>query len=167
MPLHTAEALIRRTFKLGESDRIVVFLTRDRGKSWGSEEARKRFGGRSSRSPRSSCVYRAELRELVTLNMKATQSPLLAAIRRARLGYFAELIASARRRPDERLTRRSSARVAGRQAAGGGAGARLQGVCNCARYPKAWRSRAARPRGWKAFAGCRRLNGARGSVHED
>ncbi len=32
MPLHTSDALILRTYALGESDRIVVFLTRDRGK---------------------------------------------------------------------------------------------------------------------------------------
>ena len=35
MPLHTTDALILRTYKLGESDRIVVFLTRDRGKKRG------------------------------------------------------------------------------------------------------------------------------------
>ena len=35
MPLYTAEALILRTYKLGEADRIVVFLTRDRGKRRG------------------------------------------------------------------------------------------------------------------------------------
>ena len=32
MPLYSADALILRTYKLGEADRIVVFLTRDRGK---------------------------------------------------------------------------------------------------------------------------------------
>ena len=30
MPLYSADALILRTYKLGEADRIVVFLTRDR-----------------------------------------------------------------------------------------------------------------------------------------
>ena len=35
MPLYTAEALVLRTYKLGEADRIVVFLTRDRGKKRG------------------------------------------------------------------------------------------------------------------------------------
>ena len=34
MPLYTTDALILRTYKLGESDRIVVFLTRDRGANW-------------------------------------------------------------------------------------------------------------------------------------
>ena len=35
MPLYSADALILRTYKLGEADRIVVFLTRDRGKKRG------------------------------------------------------------------------------------------------------------------------------------
>ena len=35
MPLYTGDALILRTYKLGEADRIVVFLTRDRGKKRG------------------------------------------------------------------------------------------------------------------------------------
>jgi len=35
MPLYTTDALILRTYTLGESDRIVVFLTRDRGKKRG------------------------------------------------------------------------------------------------------------------------------------
>ena len=49
MPLYTADALILRTYKLGESDRIVVFLTRDRGKKRGvaknARQSRRRFGG--------------------------------------------------------------------------------------------------------------------------
>jgi DNA repair protein RecO (recombination protein O) len=35
MPLYTADALVLRTYKLGEADRIVVFLTEDRGKKRG------------------------------------------------------------------------------------------------------------------------------------
>src|SRR2546428_25372 len=49
MPLYTTDALILRTYKLGESDRIVVFLTRDRGKKRGGakneRQSRRRFGG--------------------------------------------------------------------------------------------------------------------------
>ena len=49
MPLYTSDALILRTYKLGESDRIVVFLTRDRGKKRGvaknARQSRRRFGG--------------------------------------------------------------------------------------------------------------------------
>ena len=48
MPLFTAEALILRTYKLGEADRIVVFLTRDRGKkravASNARKSRKRIG---------------------------------------------------------------------------------------------------------------------------
>src|SRR6478735_4525091 len=49
MPAYTTDALILRTYKLGESDRIVVFLTRDRGKKRGvaknARQSRRRFGG--------------------------------------------------------------------------------------------------------------------------
>jgi len=49
MPLYTTDALILRTYTLGELDRIVVFLTRDRGKKRGvAKNARRsirRFGG--------------------------------------------------------------------------------------------------------------------------
>ena len=49
MPLHITDALILRTYTLGESDRIVVFLTRDRGKKRGvaknARQSRRRFGG--------------------------------------------------------------------------------------------------------------------------
>src|SRR6266566_4936316 len=49
MPHYTADALILRTYKLGEADRIVVFLTRDRGKKRGvaknARQSRRRFGG--------------------------------------------------------------------------------------------------------------------------
>src|ERR1700755_13485 len=49
MPIYTADALILRTYKLGESDRIVVFLTRDRGKKRGvaknARQSRRRVGG--------------------------------------------------------------------------------------------------------------------------
>ena len=49
MPLYTTDALILRSYTLGESDRIVVFLTRDRGKKRGvaknARQSRRRFGG--------------------------------------------------------------------------------------------------------------------------
>ena len=40
MPLHTGEALVLRTYRLGESDRLVVMLTRDRGKKRGVAKRR-------------------------------------------------------------------------------------------------------------------------------
>ena len=54
MPVYTSEALILRTYKLGEADRIVVFLTRDRGKKRGVAKGARRaavavYRARSSR----------------------------------------------------------------------------------------------------------------------
>ena len=43
MPLYSADALILRTYKLGEADRIVVFLTRDRGKKRGVAKGARRM----------------------------------------------------------------------------------------------------------------------------
>jgi recombination protein O len=82
LPLFTADALILRTYKLGEADRIVVFLTRDRGK--------KRGVAKGARRPRSKFVgaleplsevrvayFEKEQRELVGLNYAETvRSPL-------------------------------------------------------------------------------------------
>ena len=42
MPLYSADALILRTYKLAEADRIVVFLTRDRGKKRGVAKGARR-----------------------------------------------------------------------------------------------------------------------------
>ena len=43
MPLHTANALILRTYKLAEADLIVVFLTDDRGKRRGVAKGARRL----------------------------------------------------------------------------------------------------------------------------
>jgi DNA repair protein RecO (recombination protein O) len=82
VPLHTAEALVLRTYKLGEADRIVVFLTRDRGKKRGVAK-----GARRQRSPFAGALepltevrvayFESERRELVGLNYAETvRSPL-------------------------------------------------------------------------------------------
>jgi DNA repair protein RecO (recombination protein O) len=99
MPLHTADALVLRTYKLGESDRIVVFLTEDRGK--------KRGVAKGARRPRSKFVgaleplthvrvayFEKERRELVGLNYaEPSRSPLSARPEAlAHVGYFAELL---------------------------------------------------------------------------
>ena len=100
MPLYTAEALILRTYKLGEADRIVVFLTRDRGK--------KRGVAKGARRPRSSftgalepmtevrvAYFEKERRELVGLNYAETyRSPLTLSSPDALgyISYFAELL---------------------------------------------------------------------------
>jgi DNA repair protein RecO (recombination protein O) len=82
MALYTTDALILRTYKLGESDRIVVFLTRDRGKKRGvAKNARKsfkRFGGGLEPMTSGRVAYvEKERRELVLLNyVEPTRSPL-------------------------------------------------------------------------------------------
>jgi|SRR5919197_2103331 DNA repair protein RecO (recombination protein O) len=100
MPLHTTDALILRTYTLGESDRIVVFLTRDRGKKRGvaknARQSRRRFGGALEPLTYGRVGYlERERRELVRLNyVEPVRSPL-AAVHAAALGYveyFAELI---------------------------------------------------------------------------
>jgi DNA repair protein RecO (recombination protein O) len=105
MPVYTSDALILRTYKLGEADRIVVFLTRDRGKkrgvAKGARRAKSRFTGATESLTRAGVAYyERELRDLVRINYIETQrSPLAMVARHAEnasaLGhaeYFAELI---------------------------------------------------------------------------
>ncbi len=99
MPLYTADALVLRTYKLAEADRIVVFLTADRGK--------KRGVAKSARRPRSRFVasleplthvrvayFEKETRELVSLNYaELVRSPLsTSGDALVYASYFAELI---------------------------------------------------------------------------
>jgi DNA repair protein RecO (recombination protein O) len=100
MPLYTTDALILRTYKLGESDRIVVFLTRDRGKKRGvaknARQSRRRFGGALEPLTCGRLAYfERERRDMVRLDyVEQMRSPLSAADGDA-LGYasyFAELI---------------------------------------------------------------------------
>jgi DNA repair protein RecO (recombination protein O) len=80
--LYTADALILRTYRLGEADRIVVFLTRDRGKkrgvAKGARRARSPFAGALEPLTESRVAYfEKERRELVGLNFVETiHSPL-------------------------------------------------------------------------------------------
>jgi len=100
MPLYITDALILRTYKLGESDRIVVFLTRDRGKKRGvaknARQSRRRFGGALEPMTYGRVGYvEREQRELVGLNfVEPVRSPLSAIDGEALgyVGYFAELI---------------------------------------------------------------------------
>ena len=100
MPLHTTDALILRTYKLGESDRIVVFLTRDRGKKRGvaknARQSRRRFGGALEPLTYARVGYvERERRELVRLDyVEQLRSPLSAVDGEALgyVSYFAELI---------------------------------------------------------------------------
>ena len=105
MPLFTGDALILRTYRLGESDRIVVFLTRDRGKKRGvarnARQSRRRFGGALEPMTCGRVEYlEKERRELVFLHyVEPLRSPLAglpaASASPEALGYvsyFAELI---------------------------------------------------------------------------
>jgi DNA repair protein RecO (recombination protein O) len=100
MPAYTSDALILKTYKLGESDRIVVFLTRDRGKKRGvarnARQSRRRFGGALEPLTHGRVGYvERERRELVHLQyVEPIRSPLAAADSAALgyVGYFAELI---------------------------------------------------------------------------
>ena len=85
MPLYTADALVLRTYKLGEADRIVVFLTRDRGKkrgvAQGARRPRSKFRGALEPLTEIRVAYfEKEGRELVNLNYAETvRSPLATA----------------------------------------------------------------------------------------
>lgn len=119
MPLYKTDALILRTYKLGEADRIVVFLTRDRGKKRGvangARRPRSAFAGALEPLTRVGVTYyEREHRELVRLSYaEPQQSPLLALRPDAlsHVGYFAELIDewAAEGDPDERLFRLGTA----------------------------------------------------------
>ena len=140
MPLYTAEALILRTYKLGDADRLVVFLTRDRGKkrgvAKGAFRSRSRFVGALEPLTSAEVAYfEREGRDLVRLNyVEARRSPLSAADGEAlgHVGYFAELIDewAPEADPNERLYRLGAAAV---EAMAGGAP-----VDRLARYFEFW-----------------------------
>jgi DNA repair protein RecO (recombination protein O) len=105
VPVYKSEALILRTYKLGEADRIVVFLTRDRGKkrgvAQGARRQRSRFvGGLEPMTRADVQYYEREQRELVRINfVEPVSCPMAAAfggehrdIALGHIGYFAELI---------------------------------------------------------------------------
>lgn len=100
MPLYTADALVLRTYKLGEADRIVVFLTRDRGKkrgvAKGARRQRSAFAGALEPLTEVRLAYfEKERRELVGLNYAETRRSPLSLGSQEALGcvsYFAELL---------------------------------------------------------------------------
>jgi DNA repair protein RecO (recombination protein O) len=125
VPVYTSEALILRTYKLGEADRIVVFLTRDRGKkrgvAKGARRPKSRYMGALEPMTRAGIAYfEREQRELVRLNYVEPQRSPLSAIGLSdgasvlgHVGYFAELIDewAPEAHADERLYRLGSAVV--------------------------------------------------------
>ncbi len=100
MPLYKADALILRTYKLGEADRIVVFLTSDRGKrrgvAKGARRPRSRFSGGLEPFTLARLAYvEREHRELVRLSyVEPIRSPLVGMNTEVLdyAGYFAELV---------------------------------------------------------------------------
>jgi DNA repair protein RecO (recombination protein O) len=107
MRAHSSDALVLRTYRYGEADQIVVFLTEDRGKKRGvaknATKSRRRFGaGLESLSQGRATYVEYETRELVRLDrIEPRLSPLKAAsglqaeVAAHVLGhaaYFAELL---------------------------------------------------------------------------
>ena len=115
MPLYSADALILRTYKLGEADRIVVFLTRDRGKKRGVAKGARRtksnfVGALEPLTHARVAYFEKERRELVSLNYSEPSCSALSSGTIEALGcatYFAELIDewAADGHEDERLYR--------------------------------------------------------------
>lgn len=103
MPLYRSEALVLRTYRYGEADQIVVFLTRDRGKKRGvaknALKSRRRFMGALEPLTRGRVAYfEREHRELVRVDaVESARSPFVVASggdpdALAHIGYFAELL---------------------------------------------------------------------------
>jgi len=123
---YSADALVLRSYRYGEADRIVIFLTEDRGKKRGvaknASRSRRRFGAALEPLTRGRATYvERENRELVWLDrIEPRQTPIglgasLALADAARVlthaGYFAELIDewAPEGLPNERLFRLGAA----------------------------------------------------------
>ncbi len=140
MPLYSTDALVLRTYKLGEADRIVVFLTRDRGKKRGvapsARRQRSRFAGALEPLTEVRLAYfEKEQRELVNLNYAEPVRSPMATPNPEALGYsayFAELLdaVAADADPDERLYRLGTATLEAITAGGP--------VAPLARYFECW-----------------------------
>ena len=86
MPVYTTDALILRTYKLAESDRIVVFLTRDRGKKRGVAKGARRARSGSAALEPLTCAgvgyFERERRDLVRLDYVEPQRSALTNVAR-------------------------------------------------------------------------------------
>jgi DNA repair protein RecO (recombination protein O) len=126
MRTYSAESLVLRTYRYGEADRIVVFLTEDRGKKRGAAPnataSRRRFGAALEPLTQGRVAYvEREHRELVRLDrIELRRSPLGAAQGRpvdeaahvlGHAAYFAELLDewAPEGAPNERLFRLGAA----------------------------------------------------------
>jgi len=107
MHVYSADALVLRSYRYGEANRIVVFLTEDRGKKRGvapnATRSRRRFGAALEPLTRGRATYvEREHRELVRLERVEPQQSPLGSTRGRQMsdgahalghaGYFAELI---------------------------------------------------------------------------
>jgi DNA repair protein RecO (recombination protein O) len=147
MHVYSADALVLRSYRYGEANRIVVFLTEDRGKKRGvarnATASRRRFGAALEPLTRGRATYvEREHRELVRLDrVEPRRTPFESAQGRpdaegahvlGHAGYFAELIDewAPDGAPNERLFRLG---VAVGEALGGG-----RSVEALARYFEYW-----------------------------
>jgi len=122
MRAYSAESLVLRTYRYGEADRIVVFLTEDRGKKRGAApnatNSRRRFGAALEPLTQGRVAYvEREQRDLVRLDrIELRRSPLGAVDGRpvddaahvlGHAAYFAELLDewAPEGAPNERLFR--------------------------------------------------------------
>lgn len=126
MPVYCSDALVLRTYRYAEADRIVVFLTQDRGKKRGvakhASRSRRRFGAALEPMTCGRATYmEREHRELVRLDrLEAVETPMRAAGGReagdamrvlGHVSYFAELLDewAPDSAPNERLFRLGTA----------------------------------------------------------
>jgi DNA repair protein RecO (recombination protein O) len=101
MPIDQAEAIVLRTYNIGDQDKIAVFLTREHGLVRGVAKGARKFGSRfgSALEPMSHVMafyYEKERRDLVTVNtcdLLESYFELQADVRTSlTISYFAELI---------------------------------------------------------------------------
>jgi DNA repair protein RecO (recombination protein O) len=155
MRTYSADALVLRTYRYGEADRIVVFLTEDRGKKRGvaknATASRRRFGAALESLTRGRVTYvEREPRELVRLErIEPRASPFAAAAgRRADEGahvlghaaYFAELLDewAPEGSPNERLFRLGAAMAEALGSSGADTAGRIGSIDALARYFEYW-----------------------------
>lgn len=168
MPLHRTEAIVLRSYRVGEADKVVVFLTRDQGKirglARGARRTRSRFGGSLEIGSEVELTYfEKEGGELVSVDrcdiirssFSCSGDPLLAST----LGYFSELTDAfaQEKEPNEKLYRLV------RAALGALAGADAE---KTTRYFEAWLLRLCGyyPRG-EGCASCGRELASRGAFY--
>jgi DNA repair protein RecO (recombination protein O) len=101
MPLDQTEAIVLRSFNIGDQDKVVVFFSREKGLLRGVAKGARKFGNRfgSSLEPLSLVnvfYYENERRELVTVSQADLSESFFDVHRDYRaactLGYFAELV---------------------------------------------------------------------------